>query len=354
MEQERIWLLLGRKVSGEATMAELRELEELLQQFPELRYKFSVLSSWQVPAPCDEWTQKTTAALEKHLLKMEAAFPQDLPVIPVVVPPAPKAKSRIGVMAVLSLLVVMLGSYCIFLLMNKDGETKKDEIAEIQTHNGSRSKAVLPDGSEIWLNGGSKLTYNPAMNKKGTREVFLSGEAFFNVARNADKPFIIRTSTMEVKVLGTSFNVKAYPGDKTAETSLISGVVEVTPHHDASRRIRLAPNQKIIIRGTQEGNTRPGLGYSIENIKQLPEDNMIGETAWRDNILVFDNERFEDIALKMERWYDIKIHLTNNKLKNYHFTGTFKNESFPEILEALKVTTSFHCRITGNEVFINP
>lgn len=341
---------MGRKVSGEATMEELRELEASLQKDPDLRYKLSVLSNWPQPAGNIEWETRTELALEKHLVKMEQEFPQEeLPV--------KRARRNFRKwVAVLSLLVVMLGGYCIYLLSTKyPQKAGKAAMAAIYTRDGSRSRAQLPDGTEVWLNGGSRLTYNPDMNNLDNREVTLEGEAFFDVAKNAAKPFSIHTPKMEIKVLGTSFNVKAYTGDHTTEATLITGAVEVTLYDGVERNVKLTPNQKIILEhGPGDKLTQPNLvaGYKVENIRSNTQDSMVAETAWCDNYLVFDNDNFEDIALKMERWYGIKIHLNGNKLKAYHFTATFKNESFSEVLEALKVTTSFHCRIVSNEVFI--
>lgn len=341
---------MGRKVSGEATMEELRELEASLQKDPDLRYKLSVLSNWPQPAGNKEWETRTGLALEKHLVRMEEEFPQEeLPVKKV------KRNFRKWV-AVLSVLVVMLGGYCIYLLSIKyPQKAGKAAMAAIYTRDGSRSRAQLPDGTEVWLNGGSRLTYNPDMNNLENREVTLEGEAFFDVAKNAAKPFSIHTSRMDIKVLGTSFNVKAYTGDQTTEATLITGAVEVILNDGMERNVKLTPNQKIILQHAPADKlTQPNLvaGYKVENIHSNTQDSMVAETAWCDNYLVFDNDNFEDIALKMERWYGIKIHLNGNKLKQYHFTATFKNESFSEVLEALKVTTSFHCRIASNEVFI--
>ena len=342
---------MGRKVSGEATMGELRELEELLQHDPDLRYKLSVLSNWQEPADKQTWENKTNSALERHLRKMETVFPkEELPV-------KKEGKNIRKIISVLSVLVLLLGSYCVYLLVQKAPQkSDKAAVAAVFTRDGSRTRAQLPDGTEVWLNGGSRLTYNPDMNNLDSRDVTLEGEAFFDVTRNAAKPFYIHTKKMDIRVLGTSFNVKAYTQDHTTEATLITGAVEVTLNDGLERNIKLIPNQKIVLQHPDSASERaqPKLvaGYKVESIRGGQLDNMIVETAWRDNYLVFDNDNFEDIALKMEHWYGIKVHLNGKKLKNYHFTGTFQHESFAEVLDALKVTTSFHCRIVSNEVFI--
>ncbi|NLR77602.1 FecR family protein [Chitinophaga eiseniae] len=342
---------MGRKVSGEATMGELRELEELMQKDPDMRYKLSVLSNWPPAGNDNAWEQKTESALEKHLLRMEAEFPmEELPV-------KRTGRNIRKLTAILSVLVLMLGSYCVYLLMrNTPLMGNKASVAAIFTRDGSRSRAQLPDGTEVWLNGGSRLTYHPDMNNLDSREVTLEGEAFFDVAKNAAKPFSIHTTKMNIQVLGTSFNVKAYTQDETTEATLITGAVEVTLNDGVERTIRLLPNQKIVLQHNNEfASSKPAGqvdGYRVENIRYNQQDSLVAETAWYNNYLVFDNDSFEDIARKMERWYGIKIHLNGEKLKQYRFTATFKNESFPEVLEALKVTTSFRFRITGNEIFI--
>lgn len=350
MEQERIWLLLGRKVSGEATMGELRELEELLQQDATLRYKVSVLSNWPSVQQSEEWKSKTEDALERHMNRMaEITAAENLPV-------KKAGRKSLKLVAILSVLVLLLGGYCTFLLLNRSGvRTEKPAIAAIQTRDGSRSRAQLPDGTQVLLNGGSRLTYDQNKFNTDTREVTLEGEAFFDVAKNADKPFYIHTAKLDLKVLGTSFNIKAYTQDPTTEATLITGAVEVTVNDGKEHNIKLLPNQKIILEHGAAidplSSSRLVNSYRVENLRNM-QDNLVYETAWCDNYLVFDNETLTEIARKMERWYGIKIHITDPKLLQYHYTGTFKNESFREVLEALKVTTTLHWRTEGNDVFI--
>ncbi|MCW3465588.1 FecR family protein [Chitinophaga nivalis] len=352
-QQERIWLLLGRKVSGEATMAELRELDDLLQHDPALRYKAAVLSNWQPPADADIWEEKTTRALEKQLQQIKATTAAATVDIALA---GRKQWSGIRIAAVV-VPALLLSCFAAFLLFHKRTPVINAERADVFANNGTRSRISLPDGTVVWLNGGSRLTYNPAMHTHDSRDVTLTGEAFFEVTQNAAKPFIIHTTKMDVKVLGTTFNVQAYPEDKTAATALVSGAVEVTFNDGAPRQIRLKPDQKLVLLG-REGvmdkaeQLNRVAAFRMEKIHVNPEDSSIHEAAWRNNSLVFENESFEDIILKIERWYGIHVHLENRKLKNYRYTGTFKNESFREVLEALKVTTTFRYRVEDKDVFI--
>ncbi|WP_326992441.1 FecR domain-containing protein [Chitinophaga sp. 212800010-3] len=336
---------MGRKVSGEATMGELRELEEILLKDPDLRYKYAVLSNWPATDSA-AWEERTNSALEKHMERMNAAPAEELPV-------RKERRNIRRIVSVLAIMILVLGGYCIYLLINKNPQqNNKAALAAIFTHDGVRSRAQLPDGTEVWLNSGSHLTYHPDMGNLDTREVTLDGEAFFDVAKNTGKPFTIHTSRMNIRVLGTSFNVKAYTQDRITEATLISGAVEVQLNDGVERTIRLLPNQKIILQHAGDAPSTLVAGYSVENIHPNTADSVVAETAWRNNYLVFDNDDFEEVARKIERWYGVKIHLEGKKLKTYRFTATFKNETLPEVMEALKVTTSFHCRIVSNEVFI--
>ncbi|NDF46439.1 MAG: hypothetical protein EB125_12360, partial [Betaproteobacteria bacterium] len=129
-------------------------------------------------------------------------------------------------------------------------ETKREIAAinqnQVSTRPASKTKLTLPDGSKVWLNASSKLTYGNGFGEKH-REIWLEGEGYFDVARNPDKPFIIHTSVLDVKVLGTRFNLKAYPDEATTETSLLHGSVEVVLHKQPGKVIRLVPNQKLVV-----------------------------------------------------------------------------------------------------------
>ena len=119
-------------------------------------------------------------------------------------------------------------------------------VNEINTAEGSRTHLTLPDGTKVWLNAGSHLSYGKTYNA-ATREVNLTGEAFFDVARNSQKPFLIHTARIDIQVLGTSFNVKSYPTDRTTEATLIRGSIEVSIKDRPSEKIILRPNEKLVI-----------------------------------------------------------------------------------------------------------
>src|SRR4030095_9403678 len=131
-----------------------------------------------------------------------------------------------------------------------------EAMSSVATKNGNRTKIVLPDGSQVWLNAGSNLDYNNLNFNKDVREVSLNGEAYFDVAKNAGKPFIIHTKKMDIKVLGTTFNVRSYSDEKITEAALIKGSIEVTLKDRKDQKIILKPNEKIIIPNEEPKNEK--------------------------------------------------------------------------------------------------
>ena len=244
------------------------------------------------------------------------------------------------------------------------GKETIDQLAknEISTRKGSKTKLLLPDGTQVWLNASSKLDYTKDYGNK-IREVTLSGEAYFDVVKNTEKPFVIHTSKMDIKVLGTAFNVKCYPGEKTTETSLVRGSIEVTMK-DRQEKIMLKPNEKLIINNeevrqdlktvsvkqTQSVSQKPII--LLSHLTLLQKDNTIIETAWVQNRLIFVSETFEDVALKMERWYSVHIEFANESVKAARLTGNFEKETIVEALNALQFTTKFSYTIKNNIVTI--
>jgi ferric-dicitrate binding protein FerR (iron transport regulator) len=232
----------------------------------------------------------------------------------------------------------------------------------VVTKNGSRTRILLPDGSSVWLNGSSKLTYDNKHFGDTLREVTLSGEGYFDVVKNPRIPFVIHTNNMQIKVLGTSFNVKAYPGEKNTETSLVRGSIEVTVK-GTRKKIMMKANDKLIVPNEAvnaagsplQVNTRPIIAdraFSMQHLTFSRDDNSILETAWVDNKLVFDNETFEDVAVKMERWYGVVIRFKDDKLKNVHMTGTFEKQTVTEALQALQYLSPFTYNIKNDTITI--
>ena len=192
------------------------------------------------------------------------------------------------------------------------------------------------------------------------------GEAFFDVTKNPEKPFVIHTQKMDIKVLGTAFNVRCYPNEKKTETSLIRGRIEVTLKDRPKEKIYLNPNEKLTL---LNGNIVPAELASIKKVKhntelteplvtighithKLTDSTTIIETSWIENKLEFRGETFEDVAFKMEKWYGVKINIQDERLKQEHLTGSFETETVDQALSALQYTTKFNFTINKNTITI--
>ena len=203
---------------------------------------------------------------------------------------------------------------------------------------GQKSNVILPDGSKVYLNSGSVIRYDNFFGKK-SRKLQLSGEAYFEVTHNEKLPFVINTADIEVKVLGTQFNVMAYPEDDIVETIVTEGTVSVTETHNQSSLLLLA-NQKATY-------------HKQSQILLLNDVNPGLYTSWKNNLLIFDNENFTDVIKKLERWYDVRIQVEGTDSITDRFTMTIKSESLREVLELISLTTNIDYSIEANQVMIS-
>lgn len=205
---------------------------------------------------------------------------------------------------------------------------------------GSVSEMYLPDGSHIFLNSGSEIKYT-VDGTNGMREVFLNGEAWFHVAKIKEKPFLVHTPFYDVKVTGTSFNVKSYSNEKNAVTTLEEGRVQIM----SSKNLKL-PEEIILKPGEQ-------LNYNDESKKiQIADVNTKLITSWRDNKLVFINMSLKDLRILLERKYGVEIEIVDQSILNYHYDGTIKSETIIEVLEILKHTLPIKYKVIGQKIVI--
>lgn len=361
MHIERLWQLVSKKLSDEATPEELTELEELLRLHPEMHYAIQHIQDlWQLqPKPAPE----TEEAFRRHLEKMSAggidvsSWTQDSASSTPPSPPTRKRPIAARYLAGLSFAAIII----VIIMVWQNGQTAQvspQNLSEISTRNGSRTRINLPDGSVVWLNAGSKLVYDKNFNGR-LREVSLSGEAYFDVAKNADKPFIIHAGKMDIKVLGTLFNVKSYPGEAHTEASLIHGSIEVMLKDRPSEKIILKPNEKIIVANepeladvTKKASVRNEPIVAIRHLNYEPNDSTIIETSWVENKLIFQDEAFKEMAPRLERWYGVNIRFKNDKVQQLRFSGTFTRETIEQALAGLKITGGFNYSVSDSTILI--
>lgn len=356
MSQENFWVLLSKRLSGEASLAELKDLENLMLEHPEWQYAIQNLEDlWKHQPPKDDIQAEDAYMLHLHrMAEMNIPFGDSSTILSVTIG---KNKIRKWYWAAAAVLIVAIGTLMAGTLFNKK-DTKTLAINEVSTRKGSKSKIQLPDGSVVWLNAGSKLTYNKEYGQQ-IREVTLTGEGFFDVMKNKEKPFIIHTSNINIKVLGTAFNVKAYPEDKQTETSLIRGRIEVTINNRPNDKIILSPNEKLIVENESFINKDIDISndappaISINKLKHNAVDSSVAETQWVDNKLVFDDESFAELAIRMERWYDVVIEINDPQLQQKRMTGNFEKETINQAIDALKEMIPFRHEQTGNKIIIH-
>lgn len=234
------------------------------------------------------------------------------------------------------------------------------------TKPGYKQTITLPDGTTVYLNSASTLRLSKDFGK-ADRKVFLVGEGGFDVTHNTRLPFTVSVEKYDVNVTGTFFNVKAYPGDKTTETSLLRGKVDILIKDGLATPLRMSlkPKQKFVL----ETESNESAIVNEKNIKE-PEDKVTKphvaieglsynrdslniETAWMSNTLVIENESFEMLKEKLERWYNVRIIFKDEKVKQYGFTGTFKHESIEQVLKAFQDSYFFNYTIDRSEITVS-
>lgn len=223
--------------------------------------------------------------------------------------------------AVLFLIVSLSGSAGYFISRSI---LPASEYAGIIVPNGERSKVVLPDGSTVQLNGGSQLKFSPAF-RSGKRTVLLEGEAFFDVAHDPSHPFVVETGKLQIKVLGTRFNISCYPEDKTITTYLEEGKVEVRIKGQGDTYLKPSETLKF---DKLTGNTT----------KRVITDGRFSD--WTKGILNIKGETIEELAQKLERRFDIHINFGDYEVRKHIYSGSIKDENLETVLEALRFASS--------------
>lgn len=230
------------------------------------------------------------------------------------------------------------------LKISKDGSleyslsalSRMPEWHTLQVPRGGEYKIVLDDGTEIWLNSASELKY-PAHFVGNERRVCLVGEAYFQVARNEAAPFIVETRDMDVKVLGTSFNVSAYEDEENSHATLVEGRVEVDDKINGEK-VTLTPGEQALLQGKEmvvrEVNTKL---YSM----------------WRLDRFTFASEDMEGVIRKLSRWYNVNFFFSNSSMKQKRFTGSLpKYSDISQVLKMIEMTTDIKFQVKGNTIII--
>ncbi|WP_163711237.1 FecR family protein [Mangrovibacterium lignilyticum] len=215
-------------------------------------------------------------------------------------------------------------------------------LTEITAPNGKIKIVTLPDSTRVWLNPGSSIIYPEDMNEEKIRDVRLWGQAYFKVAKNARKPFILQMGDIGLKVLGTSFNASNYKEDATIDVVLKEGKVSLFqgPYEDATSFSELNPGQS-----ARYTKGHPGFNIQPADVQRI--------TSWINGELIFRDELMSDVFRQLERWYNVKIIVSDPQINNYLFTATIKTESLKKILELLEFTSQLEYEVVKDNGYQN-
>ncbi|WP_295128443.1 FecR family protein [uncultured Chitinophaga sp.] len=331
MQEQRFYYLVNRQVSGLASEDEQAELQRLIQADQGLAAIYGeMFPDMQQEDEHSEALQAYTAHYTR--MQLSGLFEQE---------EAPVRRRRLPyyIIAAASALLLLAAGW--WMLDKK--EQPKAVAGEVKTRKGDKTRLNLPDGSVVWLNGNSQLLFDTEFNHTH-RNVQLTGEAYFDVTHDSNRPFVIQANGLTVKVLGTTFGVRAYPDEPSTETMLVSGAVEVTVDGQPGNTIQLKPGQKLRvlngtnIKATEDTDTDAAPLLSLSKMRFSPNDTTLADVAWVDNKLVFDGDAFDLVISKMEKWYNITIVVENEALYNASFTGVFNNKPLTTVLNTLQAT----------------
>lgn len=337
---QRLNELIAASMAGTIDAAGKAELEALLQRFPEQRAVLSLLEQYWKAVPAETAPPE---AVFQQMMAEAVEVPASAPSI---------KRSYRWLWSAAAVAGILLGLF----FFQRSGKPATDQV--VQTMDGERKVFRLSDATVVHLNGGSRLR---CVLDAGHRELWLDGEAYFEVARDPGRPFVVHAAGVNIRALGTAFNVKAYLGQPKCETTLLQGAVEVYTEHTPDRKIRLRPYEKLALDATgiptvpiKKINLKPvHAGVPVTTAIAAPAaDSSLTETAWVSNRLQFDAVDFEELALLLQRWYGVQITFRNEKPKHYVFSGAFANESVTQALSALQLTEDFRYEVQGKTITI--
>ncbi len=213
-----------------------------------------------------------------------------------------------------------------------------------------RKTVVLPDGSVVILHTNSTLQLASGFGHTN-REITLSGEALFDITSNESHPFIVHTKAVDVEVLGTLFNVNAYPENTFTETSLFRGKVAVSLKGHPDKKLILTPSQKWVVTNTTGATNSPVEDHKVP-LSVDPVNHKAQEIAWVRSRIKIEDEPLETIAGKLQSWYGIPIVFTDSDVKGYRYSGTFESETVVKALEALQLSYPFNFRVEKDTIII--
>jgi transmembrane sensor len=331
MNNNRFLELISRKFSGEATTEEIEEFNEMMSLDSAATERLNILEQF--------WNQHraTHVPVEGDFEKLKLKFDPPLNDVHLI---SKRLNKRFFFKVTAAASVLLIAGSLLFIKRNVNS-TRQLSLVETKNSPGAKSNITMSDGTRVWLNTDSKIQY-PKKFSGNTREVYLEGEAFFDVTKDAAKPFIIHLTNGTIRVLGTSFNVRAYKNEKMIEASVATGKVAFIPIHKSGTTkdtVFLTRNKK--------------LRYLLAKEQAIVEPTVSkDDIAWIGGKLVFKAMSFDEISFELERTFGKKFIFLSDSARQFRLTGSFQNNSLDEILFYLSKSAAFTYSINNNEVMI--
>ncbi|MEO6284165.1 MAG: FecR domain-containing protein [Dyadobacter sp.] len=339
MSDHTPWPLIAKYLAGECSPKEKLAMEWWLEDYDNHQLFNQIQSAWQneqEPAPEPEFNAESgLARLNSMISEADSSIDE----------PVEKRFNyfKISSWVAAASVAVLIGLGYFFVGKNNE---KKTHTRLVYTEKVSGKDQIvnltLPDGSQVWLNKSSKIAF-PKAFEADQREVYLEGEAFFEVVPNPSKPFIVHSDKVSTRVLGTSFNVKAYKGQELASVSVATGKVEVSKEIERGTPIKvtqLTPQQELVI-NTEKDETYIDIVSTFD----------IG--SWRREQLVFRNNTYTEVIASLEKQYNVTIEVKNKDLNHCRVMASFnEGANLKSVLELLSISNSFRYKIDGTQVTI--
>jgi ferric-dicitrate binding protein FerR (iron transport regulator) len=327
-EYNHIDLLIANFLSGEASQSEKDELTSWIGESPANKRIFE--ESQQIWVKSQTYFAASEISSDREEIKDQIIQQLSKPTKTV------SLSTWIYRVAAILALPIMLG---IGWYLGSTETKSETQMCEVTAPKGQISKCVLADGTEVWLNAGTTIKYDPSL-KGDFREVMLDGEAYFKVSKNKHKPFTVTTEHAQIKVLGTIFNLKAYSGENKVETTLEEGRVVFSLNGSVTKPVELKPGEQVVYNISEKKIT-------VEQVETYLH------TAWKDGKFVFKDADLQAIIRELEKLYDVRIHLENDSLLKLRFRGMFEyEENIFSALETLERTTNIKYRMTGRDIWL--
>ncbi|MBN1820255.1 MAG: FecR domain-containing protein [Prolixibacteraceae bacterium] len=312
--------VIGNYITGKETKAEKEYLESWLEENSKNKKLFENLRSENNLANKVEQIDSFDAedAWRKYTKRIDLQ----------------KKIRRLGwwrVAAVIFFIIGIGGIISNFLYFSSEISNHKLLVTTVQTEKGQTSKVILPDSSVVWLNSATKLTYASDFSIEN-RNVTLSGEAYFDIVRNEKNPFIVLCKDINIRVLGTEFNVCSECKNNKVDVILDKGSIELSHMENKFQSFLLKPGERAVFNGAQ-------------NTMTVSKVTSTKYTSWKDGVLIFENDPMGDVIKKLENWYDITIDVQDSKVYNLIFNATIIDESIEDLFELMKYSCDINYKI---------